>query len=358
MFREKYRIMNEQISPDQELVDKITRSIPGNEKETNKGKNLIRKPVAILAMLSVLVLTITPVIAKNASIIYGLMYYVAPDVAQFFVPIQKSCEDNGIKMEVVSAYIHDNVAEIYITMQDLVGERIDGTIDLYDSYSINRPFDSFATCELVGYDETTKTATFLISITEWGNKKIVGDKVTFSVREFISDKRIYNEIPIPVDLTNISDALSTKEVSPGGGGGPKIEEYYQNYESRVKVLVPSAPMQFPVEGIDFTGIGYIDGMLHIQTSVVNNLTKDNHGYFFLRDKSGNEVQCIYNVSFSENIDTDNRVHYDEYVFEIPKSEIGQYSLYGTFVTSGLYTRGNWQVTFPLEQMNDKSTHPN
>ena len=41
-----------------------------------------------------------------------------------------------------------------------------------------------------------------------------------------------------------------------------------------------APMDFPVEGIDFTGIGYVNGMLHIQTSVVDNLTKDNHGYFF------------------------------------------------------------------------------
>ncbi len=350
MFKEMYRNMNERIHPDQELVDKILRFAGGNKSETIKAKKLLLKPAAVLAMLLVIALTVTPILASNVTLIYQIMYNVSPAIAQFFVPVQESCEDNGIRMEVVSAYIHDNVAEIYITMQDLAGERIDETIDLYDSYSINRPFDSSATCELVGYDEATKTATFLISITEWGNKKIVGDKITFSVREFLSDKRIYNEIPIQVDLTNIDDASYTKEVSPGGGGGPKYEEYvFHGYGSKTKVLAPSSPMDFPVEGIDFTGIGYVDGMLHIQTSVVNNLTKDNHGYFFLKDKSGKNVQCIYNVSFSENIDSDNRVHYDEFVFDIPKSEISKYSLYGTFVTSGMYTKGNWQVTFRLEE---------
>ena len=58
--------------------------------------------------------------------------------------------------------------KIYITMQDLTEDRIDGSTDLFDSYSINRPFDSSAHCERVRYDESTKTATFLITIDEWG----------------------------------------------------------------------------------------------------------------------------------------------------------------------------------------------
>lgn len=350
MFREIYHSMNEHISPGQALVNNMIHSAEETKRETNKAKIYFRKPVAILVILMVLVLTVTPVLAANVPAVYELMYFVSPTIAQFFMPVQKFHEDNGIKMEVVSAYVHGNSAEIYITMQDLDGERIDETTDLYDSYSINRPFDSSANCQLVGFDEATRTATFLISITEWGNKKIVGDKITFSVREFISDKHIYKEIPIEVDLAHIDDAPATKQVPPGGGGGRKYKEYFPDYKSKATVITPSAPMKFPVEGIDFTGIGYVDGMLHIQTSVVNNLTKDNHGYFFLRDKSGNEVQYIYSVSFGENVDSDNTVHYNEYVFDIPQSELTQYSLYGTFVTSGLFTEGNWKVTFPLEEI--------
>lgn len=347
MFKEKYRKMNEQIIPDQEVLNRVIGSVNERKRGKSKMKIPFHRPIIVVAIFMAIILTATPVLASNVPAIYGFMYAVSPSAAQFFMPVQKSYEDNGIKMEVVSAYIHKNTAEIYITMQDLIGERVDETTDLYDSYSINRPFDSSATCELVGYEASTKTATFFIEITEWGNKKIQGDKITFSVKEFISDKQEYNEIPIPVDLTNINNKPSAHKVSSNGGSGPKFEKYVSNFKTTA--LVSSDPMDFPVEGIDFTGIGYIDGMLHIQTSVKNNLTKDNHGYFFLKDKKGNRVELDYYFGYAETPYRDNRIDYYEYVFDIPSSEIDQYSLYGTFVTSGLFTEGNWQVTFPLEE---------
>lgn len=65
-----------------------------------------------------------PVMASNLPAIYQLMYLVSPEAAQFFVPVQKACKDNGIRMEVVTANIHDNTAEIYITLQDLTGDTL------------------------------------------------------------------------------------------------------------------------------------------------------------------------------------------------------------------------------------------
>lgn len=46
-------------------------------------------------------------------------------------------------------------------MQDLTGDRIDETMDLFDSYQINRPFDSSGACRLAGYDAQQKAAAFL-----------------------------------------------------------------------------------------------------------------------------------------------------------------------------------------------------
>lgn len=353
MFREKYRSMNEQISPNKELVKKIIDSLNETKKEKNKIKNFSAKPAIIPAIFVILVLTVTPVLAFNAPVMYKLMHLVSPAVAQFFTPVQKSCVDNGIKMEVVSVYIHDDTAEIYITMQDLTGDRIDETTDLYDSYSVNPPFSSTATCQRIGYDEKTKTVTFLISITELGAKEFLSDTISFSVRKFISNNHEYNETPVTVDFTNISNTNAVQLVSANGGSGPKFEEYIPDLRSKVKVLVPSAPMAFPVEGIDFTGIGYVDGMLHLQTAVVNNLTKDNHGYFFFRDINGDKVKYIYQTGFVKNPYNDNRIDFTEYVFDIPQDKIGQYSLYGTFVTSGSFTEGNWQVVFHLDDMKDK-----
>ena len=333
MFREQYHSMNEQIYPEKELVYKIVKSAGQSQNPTIRAKNSFLKPAIIMAVVLVVVFTVTPVLSANVPAFYRLMYLVSPPTAQLFMPVQKSCVDNGVKMEVVSAYIHEDTAEIYITMQDLAGQRVDETIDLYDSYDINRPFDCSARCQRVDYDEQTKTATFLVTITQWGNQKIAGDKITFSVREFLSDKHEYNNIPISIDWSGIDTSPLVKAVSSG---------------NNAKVLVPSAPMEFPVEGIDLTGIGYVDGMLHIQTAAVNSLTNDNHGFIFLVDKNGKKIDCNCNLYFVENYGSDNRIDYNEYIFDIPKSDIDQYSIQGDFTTSGLFTQGNWRVTFPLE----------
>lgn len=190
MFREIYFRMNEKIVPDREMVDKIISSAVMRKRNSVSVNGFFKKAAIISAVLLIFIFAVVPVLAENVPYVYEMIYYVSPSAAQFFMPVKKSCVDNGIKMEVVSAYVHDNKAEIYITMQDLTGERIDGTIDLYDSYSINRSFDSSATCRLVDYDESTGTATFYICITEWGDRKIDGEKITFSVREFISNRKV------------------------------------------------------------------------------------------------------------------------------------------------------------------------
>lgn len=101
-------------------------------------------------------------------------------------------------------------------------------------------------------------------------------------------------------------------------------------------------------------IGYIDGLLHVQTAVRRSqgLIGDNHCSLYLKDEAGNAVQCDFNAYFteySEAGDDSARIDYCEIVFDIPQSEIGRYQLYGNVYTSGLYTEGSWRVTFPLTQ---------
>lgn len=347
MFKEKYYKMNEKICPSNELIENVINNADKKKRKGNKEFVRIRRPIIAICVFSICILTMIPVLAATVPQINDLMYLVSPSVAQFFKPVQKSCEDNGIKMEVLATYIHENTAEVYITMQDLEGERVDETTDLNDSYNISIPFDNSAYCQFVGYDDITKTATFLINISAWENNNITGDKLTFSVREFLSQKKEYNDVLVKENLTNISENLETMKVSLTGCGGTNYKKYISENTEEVKVLKPLEPMRFPVSGIDFTGIGYIDGMLHIQTAVVNNLNKCNHGYFILKDKEGNEMINDYSVGFLEEV-SNTRIDYQEYIFNIPKSEIQNYSLYGDFVITGMCTEGNWEVTFPLE----------
>lgn len=352
MFRENYKNLFDQIKPDEILVDSAIQTTRNKARSRQKSLNSLCKPAVALVSIGLCLSLAMPVLAANVEPVYQLMYLVSPQVAQFFMTVQKSDEDNGIKMDVVSAYIHDNIAEVYITMQDLTEQnRVDATLDLFDSYSINRPFASTAHCERVGYDAGTKMATFLITIEEWGNQNIVGDKITFSVREFLSHKKNYKDILVPIALSDVDVAESTQIVSSNNGGGGLDYKKFVGGDQKPIALTPSAPRsEFSVEGISLTGIGYIEGKLHIQTAVKEPSDNDNHGFFYLKDGNGNRVDHNYSFAFSNQYEQPGRIEYDNYVFDLPQDEIGGYTLYGDFVTSGLKVEGRWRVTFPIESV--------
>ena len=117
-----------------------------------------------------------------------------------------------------------------------------------------------------------------------------------------------------------------------------------------KVLVPSSNIDFGVDGIAISAIGFVDGMLHIQTKTGDYQNSDNHGYFYFIDKEGiNYTQQLYRYSISINeIQNGERVRYTEFVYNIPPSGLANYDVYGYFVAGGAFTDGPWQVTVPLE----------
>ena len=269
--------MNDQIKPGQALINDTVEIARNQSRHVkHKTKPFFRRPITVAAMIVLCIVLTTPVLATNVPAIYDLMYWVSPDVAQFFVPVQEAFEYDGIRMEVVSAYIHGSTAEIYITLQDLTSYRVDETTDLFDSYSINRAFDSSATCQRVGYDEETKTATFLIQISQWGNHDITGSKLTFSIREFISHKTSLEGLVVDIDLNEVNEADKVQTISPLGISSKNITLFSRD-SSNYEVLVPGATVYTPIDGLDVTAIGYVAGMLHIQLATSEKLTLDNHG---------------------------------------------------------------------------------
>lgn len=109
---------------------------------------------------------------------YEFLYTLSPSVAQKLKPVSMISEDNGIKIEVISAYVESGEAKILISVQDLEEDRIDETTDLFDSFSINTSFDCSSSCENIKYDAETKQP-FLISISQWDKYDIADEKITF-----------------------------------------------------------------------------------------------------------------------------------------------------------------------------------
>ena len=309
----------------------------------------LKKWCAAAACLCLISSLSVPVIAASMPAFYDMLYAVSPAAAQFFKPVQLSCEDNGIRMEVSAAYIHENIAEIYISIQDLEGTKFDETIDLFDSYQINTPFDCSSHCILSGYDPDPHTAEFLITIEQWDDRDITGDKLTFSLREILSNKKTYEGIIDEVNLSDIRLDNTTQKVDPRGISG---SEFVEKYEGSAKqdlptVLKPSGTICSPVDGVSLTGIGYVDKYLHIQVYYKDILKTDNHGMIALINKeTGETISADGSVSF---FDDAGESSYEDYIFtEISAETLGGYDLYGEFITSSGSIEGNWSVTFPLE----------
>lgn len=337
------------LNPDSHGVDKLIDAIgmiddskiQDAKSFTVKSKKIIVRKAASVAAAVLLCFTLSiSALAATVDPVYQAIFSISPSVAQALKPVKLSCEDQGIRMEVISAAIYENEAVIYISLQDMTGDRIDETTDLFDSYRINRPFGSAASCSLTSYDEEAGTATFLIHISQWNNEKIEGDKITFSFSEFLSHKNQFDGELSELDLSKITTAEETQKPESVRGGGGVIPVDYET-----ACLVPIAGgILSPVDGVTVTNAGFIDNKLHIQIYFKDILTYDNHGYINLQDESGNQAES-YSISFW---DDESVGSYDEIVYDISPEEIENYRAYGYFVTCNNRTKGNWQVTFPLE----------
>ncbi len=120
------------------------------------------------------------IIAAAATIlIVFLLIAILPGLVRRMKPVQKSSISNGICMEVVSAVMDADTAKIRIAIKDLEGDRVDETIDLFDSYYIKDDYDTAGTCRLERFDEETKTAYLCLCLEQMDRKKFETDKVIF-----------------------------------------------------------------------------------------------------------------------------------------------------------------------------------
>ena len=342
-FREKYNAMQRDVRPDAPLLQ-CTRAAA--QKAPARPRRL-RPLIALAAVLVCLALTVPafamPALAADPNG-YALLYSISPAAAQFFKPVNRSDEDNGIRLTVDSVYLHSDAVEVYVALQDLTGDRLDETTDLFDSYRINRGFDCSATCSLAGYDAQTRTARFLISITSFDGQDIEGDKLTFSLNRLLTGKTETEGAVTGLDLAAVQAEPATQQVTRRGGSDIAAEAGGSTAETRT-ALVPTGTLAAPAPGVAITAVGYVDGLLHIQVLYENILETDNHGQLWL-DNGAEKLECLGSLSFFDENESDS---FEEYVFDVSPVQLADCTLYGSFVTADTLIEGGWEITFPLTE---------
>ncbi len=342
-FREKYNAMQRDVRLDAPLLQ---RTRAAAQKAPARPRRL-RPLIALAAVLVCLALAVPafamPALAADPDG-YALLYSISPAAAQFFKPVNRSDEDNGIRLTVDSVYLHSDTVEVYVALQDLTGDRLDETTDLFDSYRINRGFDCSATCSRVGYDAQTRTARFLISITRFDGQDIEGDKLTFSLNRLLTGKTETEGAVTGLDLAAVQAEPATQQVTRRGGSGIAAEAGGSGAETRT-ALVPTGTLAAPAPGVAITAMGYVDGLLHIQVLYENILETDNHGQLWLENGS-EKLECLGTLSFFGENGSDS---YEDYYFDVTPAQLADCTLYGSFVTADTLIEGNWEITFPLTE---------
>ncbi|MBR5310090.1 MAG: hypothetical protein IKU42_03085 [Oscillospiraceae bacterium] len=319
-----------------------------------------RKFFALIA--AVILCMIFVVTAYALKPYYKEIYKSAEQLIQNLKPVKMSSVDSGVKMEVISASVADNEAIIYISMQDIDGNKIDESFDIYDSYNISGSFDNYGYCEKISYDKETKTAFFLVRIGRTDGKTMKDGKITFTVDESISGKITYNDY-IDIDLSSVQNNPTTREITDRSGGGydgtPEMKKIYDNLKS----LVPQEKYFSPFPGATITAMGYIDGKLHIQMLYENRHETDCHGFVHFVDENNKKIQnlmCVYYWDENGSFDIQKGIfgreviqYYDTYfeqVFDISPDELKNCRMYGEFITHENFIDGKWSVTFNIEDL--------
>lgn len=176
MFQNDYRKMNEKIMPGVELRERVMEKV-------GPSRHARFRVTAVAAALALVVLAM-PVMA-------GYM----PDMAVRFRPVMESCTVDGIRMEVAAASVHGATAEVYISFEDLQGDRVDETLRIDGEELLGKsPFLSGSWGSSIGefdYDEESGMAVMVIeqNYSFWSSlrgryltvKELFDGKITVSV---------------------------------------------------------------------------------------------------------------------------------------------------------------------------------
>ncbi|MDE5950977.1 MAG: hypothetical protein K2H12_05305, partial [Acetatifactor sp.] len=242
-LKQIYKESYDEVRPDRELVEDML-----EDARTERRKWIqyaVLRPIAVV-LLGVLVLFGgTSVMARNVGYVYGIIERTSPELADLFVPVQKSSTKAGICMEVEAIYLEDGdkTAQVLISFQDTQGDRIQGPVDLFESYylsSLNSQDASWGVggCSYVDYDQETGKAYYRIQLSS--DVAYERSKLTFGVRELLLH---HEEEEREIPMTEISADMPTKYVTMSGRGVTDWEDYAQ-----LCGLTMEEPMAF-IEGL-------------------------------------------------------------------------------------------------------------
>lgn len=339
--------------------------------EGKKKGSLKRKFTVVLCGL-LLALSLTTALAATVPEMNAALYKFWPQAAEALMPINASCVDQGIKMEVESAVVKDNEILIKYSLQDLEGDRTAGKITaMLNNEPLNMESDTLnSVSEMwLGYDAKTKKA-FLAEKMGYDYLPTRSDNqpITFRISYLIPDEF--------TDLHPLLEEYGSAPETTAAPGNALIHRAESNNFNDVQILKPEEVVILdPAKGpnleineyVRLTGIGWVDGKLHVQLHypdihmqpVGSSGTEEFYPVYAqvyiptpldydISDGHGLVKAATEVLWWSEKPDND--MEYAEYIIECDPAELEQTDFLLQVHRYDRALEGNWEVTIPYRMI--------
>ena len=231
----------------------------------------------ILAMILLLAFAATAIAGSVNEDFNAWLYRIWPEAATTLMPVNMSCENNGIRLEIISAVADGE--ELYITysMEDLVKDRLNTECSPVMYVDDARSYDWESSFEQPIRDEATGKIIFGEHFTYNGYITAADNVLNAHIHSFISHGQTALVDLFPY-LEQFGSEVKTATVPEGAGTLWRADVYAeQDIENRsgsvpasTQVINPAYSREIRLADTVFlSGIGMVDGRLHVQLHFVD-----------------------------------------------------------------------------------------
>ena len=247
------------------LIHKLT-------SETKPGRRIPRAAIILCVILAVM--SLATALAATVDVFNARLHAFWPEAAEFLMPVNASCDSEGIRMKVLSAVVKDGKAHVIFSMQDLEGNRIDEyTAPSFSDLAFpgNDGTDGnnipIATIAALSYDAETRTGVYAQEFDY--DPALVGED--YEIPLYI--QYLFTQEHDIKDLQPLLEECSkdVKAVQAPENARPLLG----NKPSSRTILDPDGNLKIPLNDyVELSGIGWIDGQLHVQIHYLPDMLKE------------------------------------------------------------------------------------
>ena len=269
-----------------ESIDKGLESMQGNPflaqrilNQERTERPVMKKKISlafILAMILLLACAATAIAGAVNENFNTWLYRIWPEMATALMPVNMSCVDNGIRMEVISAVADGSDLYITFSMEDLEGDRL-STDNSPVMYVDTRPELLWeASFEAPVRDGETGRILYGEHFTYNG---VIGDSGVFKAHiPSFTSYREKADIDLFPYLEQYGGSVKTMTVPEEArilwqNDSYKLPEYDNPpgpIPADMQVLDTGSSLEIPLaDTVYLSGIGMVDGLLHVQLHYVN-----------------------------------------------------------------------------------------